>query len=427
MIPTLSTPMGAELFKLEKYIVNHSCDIEQWFRSQWQNHQAPFYASVDLRNAGFKLAPVDTNLFPGGFNNLCETFVPLSIQAASVAIEKFCPDAKKILIIPENHTRNTFYLKNLYSLHNILSKAGLEVRFGSINNEVKAPEVIIIEPDKSITLEPINKKDHGIIIHNDDSSVFRPCAILLNNDLSVSIPNELKDIDQHIIPPLNAGWITRRKSNHFKFYDDVVNEFADFTKIDPWLINPFFEKISNLDFHERKGEEELSQRVGSLLKKIQDKYNQHQIKHAPYVVIKADAGTYGMGIMIAKSPEDVLSLNRKKRNKMSVIKEGVKVSEVIIQEGIHTEENIDGAVTEPVIYMIDHFVIGGFYRVHTAKGKDENLNAPGMHFIPQPFETSCLMPDQGRPCDDEANRFYAYGVIARLALIAAARELEIKS
>ena len=124
MIPTLSTPMGAELFELEKYIINHSCDIEQWFRSQWQNHQAPFYASVDLRNAGFKLAPVDTNLFPGGFNNLCETFTPLSIQAASVAIEKFCPDAKKILIIPENHTRNTFYLNNLviFILKNINEK-----------------------------------------------------------------------------------------------------------------------------------------------------------------------------------------------------------------------------------------------------------------------------------------------------------------
>ena len=56
-----------------------------------------------------------------------------------------------------------------------------------------------------------------------------------------------------------------------------------------------------------------------ILKKIQDKYDQHQIKHAPYVVIKADAGTYGMGIMIAKSPEDVLSLNRKKRNKRFLI------------------------------------------------------------------------------------------------------------
>ena len=106
------------------------------------------------------------------------------------------------MMSPENNTRNTFYLKNLYSLHNILSKAGLEVRFGSINDEVKAPEVITIEPDKSITLEPINKKDHGIIIHNDDSSVFRPCAILLNNDLSVSRRNAMKDIDQHRIPPL---------------------------------------------------------------------------------------------------------------------------------------------------------------------------------------------------------------------------------
>ena len=109
---------------------------------------------------------------------------------------------------------------------------------------------------------------------------------------------------------------------------------------------------------------------------------------------------------------------------MSVVKEGNEVSEIIIQEGIHTEESINGAVTEPVVYMIDHFVIGGFYRVHTNKEKDENLNSPGMHFIPQPFETSCLMPDQGRPCDDEANRFYAYGVVARLALIAAAREIK---
>lgn len=427
MIPTLSTPMGTELFKLEQYIVNHSCDIEQWFRSQWQNHQAPFYASVDLRNAGFKLAPVDTNLFPGGFNNLCDTFTPLSIQAASVAIEKVCPDAKKILIIPENHTRNTFYLNNLYSLYNILSKAGLEVRFGSINDDIKESMTIEIDNNKSIILEPISKRDHGIVIQNEDDTIFRPCAILLNNDLSVSIPDKLKDIDQHIIPPIEAAWVTRRKSNHFKFYNEVANEFAHFSKIDPWLINPYFEKISDLDFHERKGEAELSDKVNLLLKKIQNKYDQYQIKHEPYIVIKADAGTYGMGIMIAKSPNDVLSLNRKKRNKMSVVKEGSKVSEVILQEGIHTEESIEGAVTEPVIYMIDHFVVGGFYRVHTSKAKDENLNAPGMHFIPQPFETSCLMPDQGRPCDDEANRFYAYGVIARLALIAAARELEVES
>jgi len=46
-----------------------------------------------------------------------------------------------------------------------------------------------------------------------------------------------------------------------------------------------------------------------------------------------------------------------------------------------------------------------------------------MQFIPTPFEQSCLMPDQGRDCNDPPNRFYVYGVIARLALLAAAGEL----
>jgi len=46
---------------------------------------------VDLRNAGFKLAPVDTNLFPGGWNNLTPEMLPLAVQAAMAAIEKICP------------------------------------------------------------------------------------------------------------------------------------------------------------------------------------------------------------------------------------------------------------------------------------------------------------------------------------------------
>jgi glutamate--cysteine ligase len=73
--------------------------------------------------------------------------------------------------------------------------------------------------------------------------------------------------------------------------------------------------------------------------------------------------------------------------------------------------------------MIDHFVVGGFYRVHTARGKDENLNAPGMHFVPLAFDSPCSSPDPDEP-DCPPNRFYAYGVVARLALLASAIELE---
>ena len=415
-----------ELLELENFIIHRSCDIEQWFRTQWLENQAPFYGSVDLRNSGFKLAPVDMNLFPGGFNNLNPDFTPLSVQAASVAIEKVCPEAKKVLIIPEKHTRNKFYLKNLFQLREILKNSGLEVRIGTVDKNISEKTDIYIDDSHSITLELIQRREDFLFIKNKDGSEFIPCSIILNNDLSGGVPEIIKDLGQQIIPPIEAGWPTRRKSSHFHIYSQVAKEFSSLTNSDPWLIDPMFKKIDNLDFSLREGEDKLVQTIDKLLNQIQKKYDQYNIPQDPYVVIKADAGTYGMGVMTVKNSSEAINLNRKMRKKMSVVKEGLSVSEVLVQEGIHTEETINAAVAEPVVYMIDHYVIGGFYRVHTSKGKDENLNSPGMHFAPVAFDTSCLMPDQGRPCNDKANRFYAYGVIARLSMLAAAKELAKK-
>ena len=81
---------------------------------------------------------------------------------------------------------------------------------------------------------------------------------------------------------------------------------------------------------------------------------------------------------------------------MAVVKEGLEVTSVIIQEGVPTFESIDDAIAEPVVYMIDRFVVGGFYRVHAARGKDENLNAPGAQFVPLAFESPCI-PDLDEP------------------------------
>jgi glutamate--cysteine ligase len=83
-------------------------DIEHWFRQKWLEYTPPFYGSVDLRNAGFKLAPVDKNLFPGGFNNLAENALPCTVQAVQTAIERFCPEARKLLLVPERHSRNVY-------------------------------------------------------------------------------------------------------------------------------------------------------------------------------------------------------------------------------------------------------------------------------------------------------------------------------
>jgi glutamate--cysteine ligase len=82
-------------------------------------------------------------------------------------------------------------------------------------------------------------------------------------------------------------------------------------------------------------------------------------------------------------------------------------------------------VAEPVVYMIDRYVVGGFYRVHATRGIDENLNAPGSSFAPLAFAESHQLPRKGeKPGASPPNRFYMYGVIARLALVAASYELE---
>ncbi len=420
MVPHLTTALKGPLLDLELRILNEQPTIERWFRTQCLEHTIPFYTSVDLRNSGFKLAPVDTNLFPGGFNNLNPAFLPLCVQATQSAIEKICPEARGVLLIPENHTRNQFYLQNVAQLAKILGHAGLIVRIGSLFPEITQPTVLHLPNGGTLTLEPIQRKGNRLGMADG----FDPCVVLLNNDLSAGVPEILKNLEQSVLPPLEAGWTTRRKSQHFASYDRVADDFAKLLNIDPWLINPYFAVCGQVDFQARTGEECLASQVDTVLQQIRKKYAEYGVKEDPFVIVKADAGTYGMGIMTVKDASEVRDLNRKQRNKMAVVKDGLSVSDVLVQEGVYTFETINEAVAEPVIYMVDHFVVGGFYRVHTGRGVNENLNAPGMSFVPLAFENSCTFPDADCAPDDSPNRFYAYGVVGRLAMLAAAVELE---
>ncbi|MCX7901083.1 MAG: glutamate--cysteine ligase [Burkholderiaceae bacterium] len=420
MTPNLVPAASGPLLDLERRIVGAMTTIERWFRRQWQDHTPPFYGSVDLRNAGFKLAPVDMNLFPGGFNNLSEEMLPCAVQAAQAAIEHLCPDARNLLLIPERHTRNVFYLLNVARLARILRTTGLEVRIGSLSADITGPTTITLPGQETLTVEPLVRRGARVGLAD-----FDPCVVLLNNDLSAGIPEILRNLQEQILlPPLHAGWAVRRKSNHFAAYDEVAAEFARLLGIDPWLINPYFARCGQVNFHERVGEECLASNVEGLLSRVREKYREHGIREQPFAIVKADAGTYGMGIMTVRDPSDVRDLNRKQRNKMAVVKEGLAVTEVIIQEGVPTYEKVEDATAEPVVYMIDRYVVGGFYRVNRTRGIDENLNAPGAHFVPLAFAGSCILPDcRAAPGTAPTNRFYSYGVIARLSLLAASREL----
>ena len=419
-VPHLTTALDGPLQQIETLLLTEQARIEAWLRAEWRKTPAPLYTSVDLRNAGFKLAPVDTNLFPAGFNNLNPAFLPLCVLAMQTKIEQLCETASNILLIPEDHSRNLFYLESLATLRDIIVKAGYQVRIGSLRPDLAAAEEVTLPSGRSVLLEPLIKRGRRVGVADYDA-----CLVILNNDLISGIPEQLQDIEQHMDPPPGLGWSSRLKSGHFKHYNNVAGEFAQLLGIDPWLINPLFRNCGELDFKKREGEDCLVRNVEILLASVQKKYDEYGVDKPPFVVIKADAGTYGMGIISVSSVEEVQSLNRKQRTKMSAMKGGTSVSKVILQEGVYTFETWgeQNAVAEPVVYMIDHFVVGGFYRVHTGRGINENLNAPGMHFEPLAFVEPCNTPDSNQAPDAEPNRFYAYGVLGRLALLAAAREL----
>ena len=393
---------------LHSVIIENHMNIEAWFRKQWIKYPAPFYTSIDLRNSGYKIAPVDTNLFPAGFNNLDSDLDFLYIAAVQHALERISPVLTKVLIISENHTRNKFYLSSIDSLSNIIRKAGYEVKVSSILNS-----------DGNINELLVNK--NNILAYGG----FIPDAILLNNDLSDGIPDILDNIVQPILPDKNLGWTKRSKTIHFEYYTDVVNNFSRLLGIDSWLLEPLFRNCGEIDFKTKQGEDCLVHHASRLLTLIQEKYNEYDIQEDPYIMIKADSGTYGMGIMKVKSIDQLLNLNRKQRTKMLKTKGGNKVDKVILQEGIYSNEKLKPSnhVAEPVIYSFGSNLVGGFYRLHDSKSNSENLNSPGMTFLPIPFKDACINPNDSETIYSDTNKFYIYGVIARLAILAASKEL----
>lgn len=423
-VPNLTTAHSAPLLRFEKLLLEKAPQIEGWFRREFHKTPAPFYCSVDLRNAGYKLAVVDTNLFPAGFNNLNPSFEPLAVHALQSAFEKLMPSACNVVLVPENHTRNLYYLEAVATLRDLITKAGYAVRIGSINPAVTEPQEISLPSGKNLRLEPLQREDDRVYVEG-----FKPCLVLLHNDLSGGRPAILEGLRQPVVPHPKLGWSDRLKSQHFAIYQEVCEDFAEQFGIDPWLVNPLFRNCGEINFLKREGEECLAANVELLLEDIKAKYAEYGVTDEPFVIVKADAGTYGMGVMTVKSVDEIRNMNRDARKKMASAKEGNEVSGAIIQEGVYTfehwQDETEGAplmTAEPVVYMIDHYVVGGFYRVHAGRSNTENLNAPGAQFRQLAFNNACNCPEPSQAPDAAPNRFYAYGVVARLALLAAARE-----
>lgn len=392
---------------LDSYICHHWNEINKYIEDLCTNLPIPFYSSVDIRESKTKYAPVDHNMYPAGFNNVCSIDLRGSLPIIKSTIAKLNSEAKSVGIIPESNTKNLFYLDHLFALSNLIQGAGYEVSIISFDENIFEGE--------SATLSLVSHSGHAIEIKKailNDGMIFDQTkkldVVIMNHDQSNPLPVDWKKVSTPISPSPLIGWFRRQKNIHFSYYHKIVNQFAEHFKIDPNLLQAKFRAVDNVDFETKEGLEPLANTVDELI---------NELGTGAKVFVKASQGTYGMGISVVSSGEEIRSMNRKTRNKMDVGKNAIKFTSVLVQEGVETIIKYDDSPAEITIYLVDGKCIGGFMRANAEKDSLGNLNSRGMVF------RKLCMTDISQD-DDHKCKEAIYSIIARLSVIAAAHEIK---
>ena len=102
---------------------------------------------------------------------------------------------------------------------------------------------------------------------------------------------------------------------------------------------------------------------------------------------------------------------------MNIGKNNIKFTSLLIQEGIETILEHNGMPAEVSIYLINGKGLGGLMRANTQKDHRSNLNSRGMV-----LKKYCL--SEIRENDAYKRKEILYSIVARLATLAAAREIQ---
>ncbi len=384
------TPDDDRAAHLEERLDDSWDRIESFLETALGDHTPPVYLSSDVRDAGYKTASVDTNAFPAGFNNLCPGDRSTAATTMREYLDRHHPDTRRVLLLPENHTRNPHYLHNVDHLSQILEEAGIDHTIGSADPEVVYAVQGTATPEGHILrYELVVCKDGTLVAGSKEIDL-----VLSNNDFTTGAPTPLSTCGTATIPSPDLGWATRSKAKHFALYNHLAKNVARVAGLEPWRLTLETQSVGPLDFKKREGLEALADTVDTMIADMKSRNETHGIDEKPHVFIKDVAGTYGMGIMVASSGEDVRTMNNRARQKMDKGKYGHKVSHVIVQEAVPTQQKVDGVSAETVAYLIGTDPVGAFMRLHDKRGDMENLNQPGMRFMPICIHGDCADPTQ---------------------------------
>jgi glutamate--cysteine ligase len=391
-------------------LCSKSGKLADWYCQKTKSLNYPIYSSYDIRDAGFKISNVDANIFPAGFNNICPTDKEGSISLMGQYLDKhYGNKVKKVLLVTEEHTNNPFYWENVLTIQKLLQQAGREVLIG-IPRPLSAPVTVQSSSGQELTV--VSAYENSAAVQE-----FKPNLIISNNDFSESLDEWAAQVTLPMNPPRELGWYQRKKSQYFQNYNKLVSEFSELVGIDPFTLNVRTDYFAHFDLNEDSSRQELADRVDKMISDLRAEYSKRGISQEPFVFVKNNAGTYGLAVVRVGSGAEVHEWNSKSRKKMKAAKGGRDVEEVIIQEGIPSRVQAEGAAAEPVIYMIGNELAGGFLRTHSEKGSTDSLNSPGAV-----YKKLCVsdlnVSIEGSPLEN------TYGWTARLGLLAIAMEAE---
>lgn len=400
----------------QKLLHNKICEnfksLSEWYQKKGDDLAFPIYSSFDIRDSGEKIAPVDANIFPAGFNNICDVDKENTIELLSAYLKKHYPQvSNNIVLLTEEHTQNAYYWENVYTIKSLIEKTGYKCQV-AIPRELSEPLKVKSVNGHELTVYSAEKISGKIIVNGTE-----PELIINNNDFSSDYSSWIEGLEASINPPFRLGWFWRRKESFFMQYNSVVEQFCEIIDLPSSYLQVKTEPFKGFDINNEDSREELAKKVDLFLDEIKNDYEKFNISSKPYAFIKNSSGTYGLGVTKVDSGNDIREWSYKSRKKMKAAKGGGGFNEVIIQEGIPTKYKTDNETAEPAIYLISRRLAGGFLRTHNKKGADDNLNSPGAVY--KRLCVSDLKIDIAK-CPLEN----VYGWVAKLGVLAIAIEAQ---
>jgi glutamate--cysteine ligase len=399
---------------LHKHFCRSNDALASWYNKKLNGLGYPIYSSYDIRDAGFKISNVDANIYPAGFNNICQVDNETSVDLMAEYIRcHYGANIKKVMILAEAHTNNPYYWDNVAAIRGLLEQSGVKVLV-SIPRKLEQP--LQLTSARGVQVEVASGFGETKEVQD-----FKPDLIISNNDFSEELADWGASIQSNlnvpINPPRELGWYQRKKSRYFHYYNQLVNEFSNLTQLDPFLLNVKTEVFSDFKIEDENSAKLLASAVDKMIAELKEDYKKRNIADEPFVFVKNNAGTYGLAVIRVGSGKEVEDWNYKSRKKMKAAKGGRDVEEVIIQEGIPSRVKSEGTTAEPVIYMIGKDLAGGFLRTHAEKNETESLNSPGAV-----YKRLCVsdlnVTIESHPLEN------VYGWSARLGLLAIALEAQ---